>query len=100
MSITPMQILKRPFSIEPVTGVMLPDGIFDAAIFIQRITCYYTNTSSSTITNVQIYVEGISDPNIIPEDHTFFFSQIPAGAAVQVSLACRFSKCKSRKEKC
>ena len=33
MSDTPMQVLTRPFAIEPVTNIMLPDGIFDNAIY-------------------------------------------------------------------
>jgi hypothetical protein len=85
-----MQILKRPFSIEPITGVMLPDGIFDAAIYKQKITCYYTNTGSSILTDVQIYIEGISDPGIKCEANTFFFAQIPKDASVQVSWLADF----------
>ena len=32
MSATPMAVETRPFAVEPVTQVMLPDGIFDNAI--------------------------------------------------------------------
>ena len=32
MSDTPLQVLTRPFAIEPVTNIMRPDGIFDNAI--------------------------------------------------------------------
>jgi hypothetical protein len=45
MVITPMDIRRRPFSVEPFTNIMLPDGIFDTALRKQRITCFYTNTS-------------------------------------------------------
>ena len=56
---TTMDILKRPFSVEPLTGIMLPDGIFDTAIFQQRITCYYTNVGATALNNVTIYLESI-----------------------------------------
>ncbi len=38
MAATPMDIRLRPFSVEPFTNVMLPDGIFDTSVFVQRIT--------------------------------------------------------------
>jgi hypothetical protein len=33
MSATPMAVKTRPFAVEPVTQVMLPDGIFDNALY-------------------------------------------------------------------
>ena len=39
MPATPMDIRLRPYSVEPFTKVMLPDGIFDTALFSQEITC-------------------------------------------------------------
>lgn len=44
MSATPMQVLTRPFAIEPVTNIMLPDGIFDNAIYNLQIACHFTNS--------------------------------------------------------
>lgn len=81
---TPMDIEKRPFSVEPLTNVMLPDGIFDTAIFSQRITCYYTNTSGNDLNDVTIYLESVGDPGIVPVSKTFFFPVIRAGASVRV----------------
>lgn len=85
MANTPMTIVNRPFSIEPYTNVMLPDGIFDTAIFKQKITCFYSNSSSQDLNNVNIYFEGIGDPNIIVEAKSYNFQTIPAGGSVQVS---------------
>ena len=90
MTATPMQVLSRPFAIEPVTNIMLPDGIFDNAIYSLLITCHYTNNSSTPLTNVTLYLESIGDPGILPNAQTHFFSSIPAGAAVLVSWRADF----------
>src|SRR6266511_3146830 len=82
MSATPLQVLSRPFAIEPVTGIMMPDGIFDNAIYNLRIAAHFTNTSSSALTNVTLYLESVGDPGIAPVASTFSFASIPAGAAV------------------
>lgn len=84
MSATPMQILTRPFAVEPVTNIMLPDGIFDNALYNLRIACHYTNLSNSPLTNVSIYLESVGDPGILPLAKTFHFASIPAGASVRV----------------
>lgn len=41
----PIAITNRPFSIEPFTSIMLPDGIFDSAIQTLDIAFYVTNTT-------------------------------------------------------
>lgn len=41
----PISIQKRPFCIEPITSVMLPDGIFDAAVQVLDIGFHVTNHS-------------------------------------------------------
>ncbi len=90
MAVTPMDIKKRPFSVEFYTKIMLPDGIFDTALKRQYITCYYTNTSGVDITNVTIYLEGVSDPGIAPQAQTHTFSRIKAGASVKVAWLADF----------
>lgn len=90
MASTPMDILKRPFSVEYYTKVMLPDGIFDTALKKQLITCFYTNTSSSDLHDVSIYLEGVGDPGIIPVAKTHFFPEIKAGASVRVGWLADF----------
>jgi hypothetical protein len=84
MSATPLQVLTRPFAIEPVTNIMLPDGIFDNAIYGLRIAAHITNISSSALTNVTVWLESVGDPGIVPVARTFHFASIPAGAAMQV----------------
>jgi hypothetical protein len=90
MANTPMAVKTRPFAIEPVTRVMLGDGIFDNALYKLRIACHYTNTSSSDLTNVTLYLESIGDPGIAVTAQTYTFARIPAGASVLVSWAADF----------
>src|SRR5450830_195150 len=82
MSDTPMQVLTRPFAIEPVTNIMLPDGVFDNAIYGLRIAAHVTNMSGSALNNVTVYLESVGDPGIAPVARTFFFASVPAGAAM------------------
>ncbi|MEM9558064.1 MAG: choice-of-anchor X domain-containing protein [Acidobacteriota bacterium] len=90
MAQTPMTIERRPFSVEPFTHMMLPDGIFDTALIKQRITCYYTNVSGQDLKHASIYLEGVGDPGIVPVAETHVFAEIPAGASVRVSWLADF----------
>lgn len=90
MSATPMQVLSRPFAVEPVTKIMMPDGIFDNAIYNLLITCHYTNTSGQALSNVRIYLEGTSDPGIVPMAHTHVFPTIPTGGTVRIDWRANF----------
>jgi len=90
MSATPLQVLTRPFATEPVTNIMLPDGIFDNAIYNLGISAHFTNTSSTPLTNVTIYLESVGEPGIAPVARTFSFASIPAGAAVLVKWNANF----------
>lgn len=90
MSATPVQVLTRPFAIEPVTNIMLPDGIFDNAIYNLRIAAHFTNMSSSPLTNVTLYLESVGDPGILPVARTFAFPTISTGASVMVSWNASF----------
>jgi hypothetical protein len=90
MSATPIQVLTRPFAVEPVTNVMLPDGIFDNAIYNLRITAHFTNMSSAPLANVTLYLESVGDPGIVPQAQTFAFAILPAGASVRVGWNANF----------
>ena len=90
MSATPLIVRNRPFAIEPITGIMMPDGIFDAAIYVQRITCHVHNTANRDLTDVTILMEGVSDPGVILTPVTHHFPTIPAGAAVKVNWEANF----------
>lgn len=90
MSATPIEILSRPFAIEPITNIMLPDGIFDNAIYNLQIAAHFTNMSGTAINNVNLYLESIGDPGIIPVAQTYFFDIIPADASVLVRWDANF----------
>lgn len=68
-------IPNRPFATEPITGFMLPDGIFEASIGQQSINAHIQNTGA-TVNNVQVYIESVSDPGIVITPAT-----IPLGTA-------------------
>lgn len=91
MAATPMDIRFRPFSVEPFTNIMLPDGIFDAALRRQQVTCYYTNVSDAPLDNVRLYLEGIGDPGIVPTPRLFSFARIAPGASVRIGWLADFT---------
>lgn len=90
MSATPLQVLTRPFAVEPVTGMMLPDGIFDNALYNLRIAAHFTNTSATPLTNVEVYLESVGDPGVVPVAKTVRFATVPAGATVLVQWDANF----------
>ncbi len=90
MAATPMAIRRRPFAVEPLTQIMLPDGIFDAAIFQQLITCFFTNTSDTALNDVEIYLESVGDPGILPTAQSHHFDQIAPGASVRLAWLANF----------
>jgi hypothetical protein len=90
MNTTPLQVLTRPFAIEPVTSIMMPDGIFDNAIYNLLIGAHFTNTSNAVLTDVTLYLESVGDPGIVPVAQTFFFASIPARGTVLVRWAADF----------
>lgn len=84
MTLAPLEVLTRPFAVEPVTSIMLPDGIFDNALYGLRITCHFTNTGGGDLKNVRLYLESVSDPGIVPMARVWTFPAIAAGASVRV----------------
>lgn len=90
MSATPMAVQTRPFAVEPVTNVMLPDGIFDNALYNLTISCHYTNSSNAALANVTLYLESVGDPGIAVVPRTYTFAAIPAGASVLVQWQGNF----------
>ena len=63
-------IPNRPFATEPITGLMTPDGIFEIAIGQQNINVH-VQSSSGSATNIQVYVESVSDPGIVVTPATY-----------------------------
>ena len=73
-------IQNRPFATEPITGMMLPDGLFAAGIGKQNINAYFENAGSA-VAGAQVYVESVSNPNIVVTPATYYL----ASAAHDVS---------------
>jgi hypothetical protein len=90
MSATPMSVESRPFAIEPVTNIMLPDGIFDNALYNLLISCHYSNTSGTDLSNVTLYLESVGDPGIGVTAQTHSFATVKAGASVFVQWVGNF----------
>ncbi len=84
------EVKKRPFSIEPVTGIMMPDGIFDTAIPQQNIACYFTNTSDATINGLSVWIKEIGDPGIVVPYQVQHAADIRPGASVLLEFPASF----------
>jgi hypothetical protein len=90
--IIPVVINSRPFSVELITGLMLPDGIFDGSLTRQSINCHVTNPGSQDLKNVDVYLEGIGDPGIVPDVTLQTIPMLRAGSSYLCSWPCDFSQ--------
>jgi hypothetical protein len=84
-------ISNRPFSVEPYTGIMLTDGIFDTAVQKQIITCFVTNTSAGDLKNLSVYLEGVGDPRIQVTRNSILIPLLKQGASCKVGWLADFS---------
>lgn len=75
-----ISVPNRPFSSELITGLALPDGIFETTIGLQRVNAHFKNQGASPSPSVNIYVESVSDPGIVITPQTYTTS-MAAGAA-------------------
>lgn len=78
-----IDILNRPFATEIITGLMLPDGIFETSFGRQRINAQFKNTGASTANNAKIYIESVSNPGIVITPFTYLVGNL-AGQATRV----------------
>jgi hypothetical protein len=76
-----LQIPHRPFASELITGLALPDGIFEIAFGEQMINAHVENTGSATVTSASVYLESVSDPDIAIVPATPLITQLPPGGA-------------------
>jgi uncharacterized membrane protein YgcG len=83
-------IQNRPFATEPITGMMLPDGIFVAGIGKQNINAYVENSGAGE-PGVQVYLESVSNPNIIVTPATHYLSDAAQNAAHLFAWEADFS---------
>src|SRR5271154_5347448 len=85
-----ISVPNRPFSSELITGLALPDGIFETTIGLQRVNAHFKNQGASPSPTVNIYIESVSDPGIVvtPQSYT---TALPAGAAQLFAWNADFS---------
>jgi len=84
-------IPNRPFATEPITGFMLPDGIFEVALGKQFLNAQFTSVGSAAATSIRIYVEGVSHPSIAITPFTHFVSNLESNAVRVLSWDADFS---------
>ncbi len=77
----PIKINNRPFASDYITGLMLPDGIFEASMGRMQMNAHFTNTGPAAQANLSIYAESASHPAILITPVTHTVSSLAAGAA-------------------
>jgi hypothetical protein len=83
---------RRPFAVEPITQLMMPDGIFDISLQDQLISCFIVNKEPTSLTNVEIYFESAGDIGIVVTPVTHRFATIPQHASVLVQWPAKFER--------
>ncbi len=86
-----MIIDYRPFSIDPVSGLMNTDGLFDTGIGVQEIGLFVRNNGSVLVPGVEgeLIFEPVS--GIVPVESHYIFGDIPPGASVMGLFSADFS---------
>ena len=84
-------IVKRPFAVEPLSGVMLPDGVFNSAIREQLISVYIVNTSDKDIEKLWVRTKSTPDYKIFAPDQVFLGRGLKKGAATLVQWRADFT---------
>lgn len=72
---------NRPFSSELITGLALPDGVFETTLGAQRINAHFKNQGFAALSNVNVYVESVSDPGIVITPQTYPISSLANNAS-------------------
>ncbi|PIW59936.1 hypothetical protein [Shewanella sp. CG12_big_fil_rev_8_21_14_0_65_47_15] len=88
-----MIIPNRPFSTEPITGMMLPDGIFEISLGKQRINAHFTNSGAAPVANATVYIESVSHPGIVITPATFPLNNVQSNVAHLFGWDADFSAC-------
>ncbi|MGY5852828.1 MAG: hypothetical protein RTU92_04605 [Candidatus Thorarchaeota archaeon] len=91
MTETPVVIPYRPFSLDPRTQSMTPDGVFITNMGMQIIHATILNEHSAHLDNVKVYVEGLSDPNVVIVPEFKNVGRVPKGASFPVLFQANFS---------
>lgn len=84
-------IPNRPFSTDIITGLMLPDGIFESTLGRQRVNVHVTNAGASPAGAIEVYVESTSHPGIVVTPFAHYLYGLGGGAARVVAWEADFS---------
>lgn len=86
-----LSIPNRPFATEPITGFMLPDGLFECTLGVQSINIHLKNTGAAPVVGAQVYVESVDDPGIVITPATHNVPGTAAGVSHVFSWTGNFS---------
>ncbi|HEX3763186.1 MAG TPA: hypothetical protein VHW23_31045 [Kofleriaceae bacterium] len=89
---TTLQIPSRPFASEQITGLALPDGIFEIAFGQLTINAHLQNGGHATVTGTSVYLESVSDPGIVVVPATQPIPHLPPGGARLVRWRADFTR--------
>lgn len=87
----PVTIPNRPFASDVITGLMLPDGVFEASLGRQRINAHFKNTSAAGLADLHVYFESASHPGVTVTPVTHTVPSLPGGASRVLSWDADFS---------
>jgi hypothetical protein len=86
-----LNIVKRPFATENISGLMTPDGIFVTTLGHQGLNAQFLNPGSTPSASAQVYFESVDDPNIVVTPATYPVPALPAMATKVLTWAADFS---------
>lgn len=82
----------RPFSTHPATGLMMPDGVFEASIGVQEINAQFRNDSGGGLpAGTVVYLEAVSHPSITVVPRTFPVDALPADGTRALAWTADFT---------
>ncbi len=86
-----MTVPNRPFATDLITGLCLPDGVFEASLGRQRINAQFENASGAVISSATVYIESVSHPGIVVTPATHTVSSLAPNAARVLAWDADFS---------
>jgi len=78
----PIKINNRPFASDLITGIMMPDGIFETSLGKMKLNAHFSNSSANALNGLSIYVESTSHPGIVVTPATHHVSSLKSGASI------------------
>jgi len=86
----PVTVPYRPFALCPETNLMNVDGFFIVNMDEQYIEAFFQNQGAEPLLDVEVYVEGFSDPGIILVPEIKHVSTMLPGASVPIRFRAFF----------